>query len=65
MPTPMRDADALARCRRPCTPFVGTQTARMVADFHIYLTKDGRISMAGLNSKNVAYVAGAIHEVTK
>jgi aspartate aminotransferase len=37
----------------------------MTNEFHIYLTKDGRISMAGLNSKNVAYVASAMHECTK
>jgi aspartate aminotransferase len=30
---------------------------------HIYLLKNGRISMAGLNSKNVKYVADAIHNV--
>lgn len=32
---------------------------------HIYLTVDGRISIAGLNTKNVTYVANAIHQVTK
>lgn len=32
---------------------------------HIYLTMDGRISMAGLNSKNVEYVAEAIETVTR
>ena len=30
----------------------------------IYLTKDGRISIAGLNSGNIATVAKAIHSVT-
>ncbi|KAI0988825.1 hypothetical protein GJ496_007010 [Pomphorhynchus laevis] len=30
----------------------------------IYLTKDGRISIPGLTTKNVEYVAKAIHEVT-
>lgn len=30
----------------------------------IFLTKDGRISIAGLNQGNVATVAKAIHEVT-
>lgn len=29
------------------------------------MAKDGRISIAGLNSKNVEYVAKAFHEVTK
>jgi len=32
---------------------------------HIYLTLDGRISLGGLNTKNVTYVANAFHEVTK
>jgi len=31
----------------------------------IYLTKNGRISMAGLNTKNVDRLASAIHDVTK
>ncbi|XP_060176352.1 aspartate aminotransferase, mitochondrial-like [Lycium barbarum] len=33
-------------------------------DFHIYMTNDGRISMAGVTSSNVDYLANAIHEVT-
>jgi len=41
------------------------QVGRLRDEFSIYLTGDGRISMAGLTSSNVAYVAGAIHEVTK
>ncbi len=32
--------------------------------YAIYLTKDGRISIAGLNDKNLEYVAKAIHAVT-
>jgi len=31
----------------------------------VYLTKDGRISIAGISSKNVDYLAHAIHDVTK
>ncbi|XP_012288094.1 aspartate aminotransferase, mitochondrial isoform X3 [Orussus abietinus] len=41
------------------------QVAALTKDFSIYLTKDGRISMAGVSSKNVEYLAYAIHEVTK
>ena len=41
------------------------QVDQMKGEYHIYLTKDGRISMAGLTSKNVEYVAGAMHAVTK
>ena len=32
--------------------------------YAIYLTKDGRISVAGLNDNNVNYVAKAVHAVT-
>lgn len=32
---------------------------------HIYCTLDGRISMAGVTSKNVDYIANAIFDVTK
>ena len=31
----------------------------------LYMTNDGRISICGLNTKNVNYVAQAIHRVTK
>ncbi|XP_065221219.1 aspartate aminotransferase, mitochondrial-like [Planococcus citri] len=41
------------------------QVERLTNDFHIYLTKDGRISMAGVSTKNAEYIANAIHEVTK
>lgn len=41
------------------------QVERLAKEFSIYLTKDGRVSMAGLSSNNVEYVAKAIHAVTK
>lgn len=41
------------------------QVDRMTKEFSVYLTKDGRISMAGVTSKNVEYVAQAMHAVTK
>lgn len=41
------------------------QCARLSKDFSIYLTKDGRISMAGVTSKNIEYLAHGIYEVTK
>ncbi|CAO1415686.1 unnamed protein product [Diamesa serratosioi] len=41
------------------------QCARLSKEFSIYLTKDGRISMAGVTSKNVDYLAKGIFEVTK
>jgi len=33
--------------------------------YHIYLTRNGRISMAGVTTKNVKYLAEAFHAVTK
>lgn len=41
------------------------QVERLTKDFSIYLTKDGRISVAGVSSSNVDYLAKAMHEVTK
>ena len=32
---------------------------------HVYLNLDGRISISGINSKNVSYLSEAIHQVTK
>jgi len=41
------------------------QVANITKNHSVYLTKDGRISMAGISSKNVAYLAAAMHDVTK
>ena len=41
------------------------QVEKITKDFSVYLTKDGRISVAGISSKNNAYLAHAMHEVTK
>jgi aspartate aminotransferase len=37
----------------------------LAADHHIFCTRDGRFSMAGVNAKNVEYVAACVHAVTK
>jgi len=37
---------------------------KLTSDYNIFLTKDGRISLAGLNPNNIAYVARAVHAVT-
>ncbi|TRY66411.1 hypothetical protein DNTS_003370 [Danionella cerebrum] len=37
---------------------------RLIKEFSIYMTKDGRISVAGVTSGNVEYLAHAIHAVT-
>jgi len=39
--------------------------ARLAADWSVYLTANGRISMAGVTTKNVGYLAEAMHAVTK
>nr|XP_023683110.1 aspartate aminotransferase, mitochondrial-like isoform X3 [Paramormyrops kingsleyae] len=41
------------------------QVERLTKEFSIYMTKDGRISMAGVTSENIGYLAHAIHAVTK
>lgn len=41
------------------------QVARITKEFNVYLTKDGRISMAGVTSKNIGHLARAMHAVTK
>lgn len=40
------------------------QVLRLRSEHHIYCTDDGRISIAGMNSKNVKIVAAALHSVT-
>lgn len=37
------------------------QVAFMTKEYHVYMTSDGRISMAGLSSKTVPHLADAIH----
>jgi len=39
------------------------QCDRLIKDFHVYLLKSGRISMAGINTSNVSYLAKAINAV--
>jgi len=39
------------------------QTEEIAKNYSVYMTADGRISIAGLNTKNVSYVAEAIHSV--
>jgi aspartate aminotransferase len=41
------------------------QVERLTKDYSVYLTKDGRISVAGISSNNVEYLAHALHQVTK
>ena len=41
------------------------QVEKMTKDYHVYLTKNGRISIAGITTHNVKHLATAIHDVTK
>ena len=40
------------------------QVEALKDDYSIYITKDGRISMAGVTTGNVEYIAKAIHAVS-
>ncbi|KAK1780168.1 pyridoxal phosphate-dependent transferase [Copromyces sp. CBS 386.78] len=41
------------------------QVAKLREEFHVYMTKNGRISMAGLNTKNIDYFARAVDKVVR
>jgi aspartate aminotransferase, mitochondrial len=47
------------------TGLTEAQVSRMIETHHIYLTKDGRVSMAGVNGKNVEYIAKSMAEVVQ
>jgi len=38
------------------------QSENMINKHHVYMLKNGRVSMAGVTTKNVAYIAQAIDE---
>lgn len=40
------------------------QVKKLIEEHSVYLTNDGRISMAGVTTKNVEYLASAMHKVT-
>lgn len=41
------------------------QVEKLKTDYHIYMTSDGRISIAGLNTHNIDYISEAFHNVSK
>lgn len=41
------------------------QSKTLTEKYHIYLTQNGRISMAGLNSKNIRYFAESLDKVVR
>lgn len=53
------------KCNCVCVHLSVPQVERLTKEFSVYMTKDGRISMAGVTSGNVGYLAHGIHAVTK
>jgi len=49
-------------CYSGLTP---AQVDRLTSEYHIWLTRNGRISMAGVTTKDIPYLAEAIHAVTR
>lgn len=41
------------------------QVEELKSKYHIYMTSDGRISIAGLNTHNIDYVAEAFQAISK
>ena len=50
---------------RSFTGISPTQSQALVEKAHIYLTANGRISMAGLNSHNIRYFAESLDKVVR
>ena len=48
----------------PCGP-LQAQVEHMTANWHVYMTLDGRISMAGLNKASCGYLAEAIKDAIR
>jgi aspartate aminotransferase len=42
------------------TGLTGPQTKALAEKAHIYMTSDGRISMAGLNESNIVYFSESV-----
>jgi len=47
------------------TGLTADQVKTLKEKWHVYMTNDGRISMAGVSSDKVKYLAESIHDVTK
>ncbi|KAK0238195.1 aspartate aminotransferase [Armillaria nabsnona] len=47
------------------TGITEAQSKRLIDEYHIYLAKNGRISLAGLNAKNIKYFAESLDEVVR
>ena len=42
--------------------YTAAQCKYLIEQYHIYLLKSGRVNMCALTTKNVDYVASAIHD---
>lgn len=42
--------------------FAADQVRVMVEKYHVYMLSNGRISMAGVTTKNVDYIVDAMHD---
>jgi len=41
------------------------EQVQKLRELHVYMNFDGRMSISGINTKNVKYLAKAVHQVTK
>jgi aspartate aminotransferase len=58
--------DSVAGCLKPSfTGISPAQSQALTDEAHVYLTANGRISMPGLNNKNVRYFAEALDRVVR
>jgi aspartate aminotransferase, mitochondrial len=47
------------------TGLTPSQTQALAEKAHVYMTRDGRISMAGLNANNIEYFAQSVDAAVK
>lgn len=47
------------------TGLTADHTQALASKAHVYMTKDGRISMAGLNDSNIEYFAESVNAAVK
>ena len=47
------------------TGLTAPQTKALAEKAHVYMTADGRISMAALNNGNIEYFAESVHKAVK
>lgn len=52
-------------CVRSFTGINPSQSQALTSEAHVYLTINGRISMAGLNRQNIGYFARSLDKVVR